>query len=51
VAIIIKSAAEIAAMRRAGSVVASILKALSKEIKAGVTIRHLNDIAVSELTR
>jgi len=51
VAIIIKSAAEIAAMRRAGSVVASILKTLSKEIKAGVTIRHLNDIAVGELTR
>jgi methionyl aminopeptidase len=51
VAIIIKSAAEIAAMRRAGSVVASILKTLSKEIKAGVTTRHLDDIAVRELTR
>ena len=50
-AIIIKSRSEIAAMRRAGSVVASILKTLSKEIKAGVTTRHLDDIAVSELTR
>jgi len=50
-AIIIKSLDEIAAMRRAGSVVASILKTLSKEIKAGVTARHLDDIAVSELTR
>jgi len=50
-AIIIKSRSEIAAMRRAGSVVASILKTLSKEIKAGVTTRHLNDIAVSELIR
>ena len=50
-AIIIKSLDEIAAMRRAGSVVASILKTLSKEIKAGVTARHLDDIAGSELTR
>ena len=50
-AIIIKSRSEIAAMRRAGSVVASILKTLSKEIKAGVTTRHLDDIAVRELTR
>jgi len=50
-AIIIKSRSEIAAMRRAGAVVASILKTLSKEIKAGVTTCHLDDIAVSELTR
>jgi methionyl aminopeptidase len=50
-AIIIKSPGEIATMRRAGSVVASILKTLSKEVKAGVTTRHLDDIAVSELAR
>jgi methionyl aminopeptidase len=50
-AIIIKSPDEIDAMRRAGSVVASILKTLSKEIKAGITTRHLDDIAVSELAR
>ena len=50
-AIIIKPSGEIAAMRRAGSVVASILKTLSKEIKAGVTTRHLDNIAVSELAR
>jgi len=50
-AIIIKSPDEIAAMRRAGSIVASILKTLSKEIIAGVTTRHLDDIAVSELAR
>ena len=50
-AIIVKSPDEIAAMRRAGSVVASILKTLSKEIKDGVTTRHLDDIAVSELVR
>jgi methionyl aminopeptidase len=50
-AIIIKSPDEIDAMRHTGSVVASILKTLSKEIKAGVTARHLDDIAVSELAR
>jgi methionyl aminopeptidase len=50
-AIIIKSAAEIAAMRRAGMVVASILKTLSKKIRAGMTTAQLDDIAVSELAR
>jgi methionyl aminopeptidase len=49
--IIIKSSAEIAAMRRAGSVVASILKTLSKEIKAGMTTSQLDDIAVREIAR
>ena len=50
-AIIVKSPSEIAAMRRAGMVVASILKILSKEIRAGMTTRQLDDIAVRELTR
>jgi len=50
-AIIIKSPGEISTMRRAGGVVASILKTLSKEIKAGVTTSYLDDIAVSELAR
>ena len=50
-AIIVKSAGEIAAMRRAGMVVASILKILSKEIKSGMTTGQLDDIAVRELTR
>jgi methionyl aminopeptidase len=49
--IIIKSPAEIAAMRRAGSVVASILKTLSKEIRAGMTTSQLDDIAVREIAR
>jgi len=49
VAIIIKSAAEIASMRRAGAVVASILRTLSSEIKAGMTTRQLDEIAVREL--
>ena len=50
-AIIIKSAAEVAAMQRAGMVVASILKMLSKEIKAGITTRQLDEIAIRELER
>ena len=47
-AIIIKSAAEIVAMQKAGAVVASILKILSNEIKAGMTTLQLDDIAVRE---
>jgi len=50
-AIIVKSAGEIAAMRRAGMVVASILKILSKKIRSGMTTGQLDDIAVRELTR
>jgi len=50
-AIIVKSPSEIAAMRRAGMVVASILKTLSKEIRSGMTTGQLDDIAVRELTR
>jgi len=51
VSIIVKSAGEIAAMRQAGMVVASILKTLSKEIKAGIITRQLDDIAERELAR
>ena len=50
-AINIKSSREIAAMRRAGSTVASILKTLFKEMRAGMTTRQLDDIAVRELER
>ena len=50
-AIIVKSPDEVAAMRRAGMVVASILKMLSKEIRPGMTTAQLDDIAVRELTR
>jgi methionyl aminopeptidase len=51
VSIIVKSEGEIAAMQRAGMVVASTLKTLSKEIKAGMTTCELDDIAVGELAR
>jgi methionyl aminopeptidase len=50
-AIIVKSPSEIAAMRRAGMVVASILKMLSKEIRPGMTTAQLDGIAVRELIR
>lgn len=50
-AIIIKSAGEIAAMRRAGTVVASILKTLSAELTAGMTTLQLDEIAERELAR
>ncbi len=50
-AIIIKSASEIAVMRQAGSVVAATLKALQNEIGVGMTTRQLDDIAVRELTK
>ena len=50
-AIIVKSMNEITAMRRAGRVVASILKTLAREIKAGMTTQQLDDITVRELVR
>ncbi|MFC1951741.1 type I methionyl aminopeptidase [Chloroflexota bacterium] len=50
-AIIIKSANEIAAMRRSGRIVMSILKTLAKEIRAEMTTRQLDDIAVRELAK
>ena len=50
-AIIVKSADEIAAMRRAGGVVASVLKTLANEIRAGMTTQQLDDITVRELAK
>ena len=43
--IVIKSAEEIASMRRAGQVVAKMIEAVSKEIKPGVTTADLDAIA------
>jgi methionyl aminopeptidase len=51
VTILIKSAAEISAMRQAGEVVASILKILSNNTKAGITTSQLDEIAVKELMK
>jgi len=50
-AIIVKSTGEIAAMRRAGMVVTSILKMLSNEVRSGMTTSQLDDIAVGGLAR
>jgi len=51
VAIIIKSASEIDAMRRAGNVVVAILTRLAREIKSGMTTQQLDDITVRELAK
>jgi methionyl aminopeptidase len=51
VAVIIKSPGEIAAMRRAGRVVASILRTLAKEIRVGMATSQLDDITVRELAK
>jgi len=51
VAIIVKSADEIAAMRQAGRVVASILRTLTREIRAGMATCQLDDIVVKELAK
>ena len=47
--IIIKSADEIAAMRKAGRVVATVLKRLVEELKPGMKTRELNVIAEQEV--
>lgn len=46
-----KSGREIALMRRAGHVVASILKTLSEEVRPGLATRELDVIAAAELKR
>lgn len=50
-AIIVKSADEIATMRQAGRVVASILRTLAREIRAGMATCQLDDIVVKELAK
>lgn len=49
--IIVKSVNEIVVMRRAGSVVASIIETLAREIRAGITTQQLDDITVRELAK
>jgi len=49
--IIIKTNEEIAAMRQAGRIVATILEILSKRIKPGMETRELDVIAANELKR
>ncbi len=49
--IIIKTEEEIAAMRQAGRIVATILKILSRQLKPGMEIRELDIITARELKR
>jgi methionyl aminopeptidase len=50
-AIIIKSPAEVAIMRQAGKIVATVLEALSKEIRPGMETKELDITAERELKR
>jgi methionyl aminopeptidase len=49
--IIIKTSEEVAVMRQAGRIVATILEILSKQIKTGTETRELDIIAAKELKR
>lgn len=49
--IIIKSEREIAVMREAGRIVATVLEKLRGALRPGLKTRELNDLAASELTR
>ena len=49
--IIIKSDREIAVMRQAGRIVATILKALAKQVRPGMKTKELDAIAAKELER
>ena len=44
--IIIKTKDEVAAMRRAGSIVAMILRTMAEEMKSGMETKELDAIAV-----
>ncbi len=49
--IIIKSASEIALMRQAGHIVATVLQTLSREVKPGLKTKELDHLTVCELYR
>jgi len=51
IGIIIKSSQEIAIMREAGRIVASVIEALTKNVRPGVTTRELDDVAVREFKK
>ena len=48
--IILKSEREIDLMRQAGQIVAAVLEKLKSEVRAGITTKELDDIAVKEVT-
>jgi methionyl aminopeptidase len=49
--IIVKSAPELALMRQAGHIVATVLQTLSREIKPGMRTKELDNIAAREVDR
>lgn len=49
--ILIKSEREIATMRQAGRIVASVLEVLKKELRVGMKTKELDDIAAGELEK
>ncbi|MFH1662419.1 MAG: M24 family metallopeptidase, partial [Chloroflexota bacterium] len=49
--IIIKSEREIATMRQAGRIVASVLEVLKKELRVGMKTKELDSIAARELEK
>ena len=48
---VIKSSEEVAAMRQAGKIVASVLQRLKEEVRPGIKTRQLDSVAVDELKR
>jgi len=49
--IIIKTSEEVAAIRQAGTIVAAILEILSRQVKAGMETKELDNIAARELKK
>jgi methionyl aminopeptidase len=48
---IIKSAEEVAAMRKVGKIVAAVLERLKKEVKPGIKTKQLDAVALAELKK
>jgi methionyl aminopeptidase len=48
---VVKTEAEVAAMRKAGKVVASVLARLKKEVKPGIKTKQLDEVAAEELKK
>lgn len=51
IGVIIKSAQEIALMRKAGRVLAAVIEALSQEVRPGITTGELDSVAARELKK
>ncbi len=51
IGVIIKSAQEIAVMRKAGQILAAVIEALSKAVRPGITTGELDSVAARELKK